>query len=141
MRPVPPDLSRVRLPPRTIPEELLTFKARTYFASDTGNPYPNVHGVHLAEFKVVLSVRMEDLGLDRTQQEKLRKLAGLRFNKKEQILRLPCELFPSRVENKKYLVYLLETLLEEARKPDAPEPAAPPLTEHPHEQDTIHIKF
>jgi Mitochondrial ribosomal subunit protein len=113
-----PDASKVQLPPRTVPEEMFTFKARTYFSSDTDTRYPNTHGVHLAEFKVTMTVHADDLGMSRSQLSLLAALAGRRFNERTNVLKLTTTLFPSRVENKKYLVYLLEQLKAESIKLD-----------------------
>ena len=44
------------LPPRTVPDDILGFSCRTYMAGDSDDRYPNVHGVHPAEFKVELTV-------------------------------------------------------------------------------------
>eukprot|EP00953_Heterococcus_sp_UTEX-ZZ885_P007078 4310-Heterococcus_DN1.PRE.2 len=97
---------------------MLTFKARTYFSSDTDTRYPNTHGVHLAEFKVTMTVHADDLGMSRSQLSLLAALAGRRFNERTNVLKLTTTLFPSRVENKKYLVYLLEQLKAESIKLD-----------------------
>eukprot|EP00752_Nemacystus_decipiens_P008215 g7345.t1 len=43
------------LPPRTVPDDILGFSCRTYMAGDSDDRYPNVHGVHPAEFKVELT--------------------------------------------------------------------------------------
>lgn len=51
------------LPPRTVPDEILGFSCRTYMAGDSDDRYPNVHGVHPAEFKVELTVSWQQRSL------------------------------------------------------------------------------
>lgn len=45
-----------RMLPRTVPDGCLNFTMRHYVGADTSDRYPNVHGVHPAEFKVELMV-------------------------------------------------------------------------------------
>lgn len=110
-----PDTSGVELPARTVPEHLLSFKGKTYFASDTSYRWPNVHGVHLAEFKVAMTVRTCDLDLSKVEKALLEVIARKRYNTKTEMLRLVGGLFPSRIENKKYVTYQLEVLLDSIR--------------------------
>lgn len=49
----------IHMPPRSVPDELLTITMRTYKGADTADRYPNVHGIHPAEFKVELRVSMQ----------------------------------------------------------------------------------
>ncbi|CAM9346690.1 unnamed protein product [Choristocarpus tenellus] len=107
------------LPERTVPDEALRFKCRGYIGSDTGDRYPNVHGIHPAEFKVELKVVVDELGLPSPQKDRLKMLVGPRYNPSKDELRLISERFPNRIDNKRYLVTLLEKLVLEARKVDA----------------------
>jgi len=115
----PADTSKPQLPPRTVPEEKLKFKVRTYIGGDQGIQWPGTpHGIHPSEFKVVMKVQLEDLGLDERQQQRLKFMVGPRYNPDKDELTLVVNRFLNRIENKKYAVFLLENLLIEARKDD-----------------------
>ncbi len=43
-------------------------------------------------------------------------LLGARYNVGNQRFKLTCEKFQNRIENSKYIIYLLETLLAESRR-------------------------
>lgn len=68
-----------------------------------------------SEFKVALEVKMDELGLTPEEQRRLAIIVGPRYDWDSRRLRLVAERYPSRVENQRYLVYLLENLLLEAR--------------------------
>lgn len=51
-------MARQPLPTRTVPDDILGFSCRTYMAGDSEDRFPNVHGVHPAEFKVELMVSL-----------------------------------------------------------------------------------
>jgi small subunit ribosomal protein S35 len=61
-------------------------------------------------------VNVSDLGLTSAEQSVLRRLVGKRYNPGRNEITLVADQFPSRVENKKYLVLLLENLCSEARR-------------------------
>ncbi|KAE9377957.1 hypothetical protein N431DRAFT_479089 [Stipitochalara longipes BDJ] len=73
---------------------------------------------HPAEKKVVLEFTPADMpGLTDVQRNKLRKLAGVRWNPEEDIVKMSCEMFETQAQNKRYLGDLVEKLLEEAKDP------------------------
>eukprot|EP00904_Undaria_pinnatifida_P011682 jgi/Undpi1/7644/HiC_scaffold_23.g10117.m1 len=87
-------------------------------AGDSDDRYPNIHGVHPAEFKVGLSVPVPLLGLSPKEEERLIQLVGPRYKSKGQMLQLVSDRFPNRIDNKRFLVNLLENILVEARNVD-----------------------
>ncbi|CAM9800996.1 unnamed protein product [Ectocarpus sp. 13 AM-2016] len=106
------------LPPRTVPDDILGFSCRTYMAGDADERYPNAHGIHPAEFKVELRVPVPLLGLAPAEEERLIQIVGPRYLERQQVLRLVSDRFPNRIDNKRYLVHLLENILVEARNVD-----------------------
>ena len=71
---------------------------------------------HPNEFKVVLEVYVKDLNLSENGLEALIDIVGPRYNANKQLLKLTCNKFDTRVENRNYLVWLLDSLLQEAEK-------------------------
>jgi hypothetical protein len=61
-------------------------------------------------------VQVPDLGLSQRELEIFREMVGPRLNPGKQKLTLTSERFTNRVENKRYLIYLLENLLAESRR-------------------------
>ncbi|CAM9103467.1 unnamed protein product [Phaeothamnion confervicola] len=115
-----PELPPIVLPKRTIPESALRFRVRSYFASDTGQRYPNAHGVATMNFKVTVQVYLDDLGLSPAAEARLHALVSNRLGVESRELTLTTQRFPNRVDNKRYLTYLLEELLLEAKVADDP---------------------
>jgi len=73
---------------------------------------------HPAEKKVVVEFSPADMpNLTSIQREKLKKLAGPRYNPEEDIVRMNCEMYETQAQNKRYLGDLVDTLLKEARDP------------------------
>jgi small subunit ribosomal protein S35 len=71
---------------------------------------------HPAEKKVVLEFTPADMpNLTEIQRDKLRKLAGVRYNPESDIIKMSCEMFETQAQNKRYLGDLVDKLLEEAR--------------------------
>ena len=71
---------------------------------------------HPAEKKVVLEFTPADMpDLTNIQRNKLRKLAGVRWNPEEDIVKMSCEMFETQAQNKRYLGDLVDKLLEEAK--------------------------
>jgi small subunit ribosomal protein S35 len=71
---------------------------------------------HPAEKKVVLEFTPADMpNLTEIQRDKLRKLAGVRYNPESDIVKMSCEMFETQAQNKRYLGDLVDKLLEEAR--------------------------
>lgn len=70
---------------------------------------------HPVERKVVMTVTVADLALNKTERHKLLLLCGPRYNPERDELKFSCEKFPFQAQNKKYLSDLLDRLLEEAK--------------------------
>ena len=71
---------------------------------------------HPAEKKVVVEFCPADMpNLTDLQKDKLRKLAGVRWNPEKDIIKMSSEMFQSQAQNKRYLGDLVDTLLTEAR--------------------------
>ena len=102
--------------PRTIPEEALDFEMRMYVHAGRKLPVPEAHMI--SEYKVKLRVRVEDLGLDDLGEARLAYLTGPRFDAARGVLTLTAERFPSRTENRRYLVHQLELLKRAASEAD-----------------------
>lgn len=64
---------------------------------------------------------IDDLGLQQRELEVFKEMVGRRVNLGRRELKLTCEQFPNRVENKRYVVYLLEKLVAEAKRLTAEE--------------------
>ncbi|KAI0438855.1 mitochondrial ribosomal subunit protein-domain-containing protein [Xylaria telfairii] len=72
---------------------------------------------HPAEKKVVVEFCPKDLPLDETQQQKLRKLLGSRWNPETDIAKMSCEQFEHAAQNKRYLGDLVNKLVAQAKDP------------------------
>jgi hypothetical protein len=60
---------------------------------------------------------MKDLKLENELEKAIfMRMVGKRYNVGKQELKLTCEKFTNRIENRKYLVYTLELLLSETRR-------------------------
>ena len=70
---------------------------------------------HPAEKKVVVEFCPADLGLTPVQQDKLKKLAGARYNPEKEIVRMSCESHEHQAQNKRYLGDLVQKLIAEAK--------------------------
>lgn len=79
--------------------------------------YTNYMGEqHPAEKKVVVEFCPADMpDLTHIQRDKLRKLAGSRWNPETDIIKMSCEMFETQAQNKRYLGDLVDTLLQEAK--------------------------
>jgi len=86
-------------------EQCLRFRYTTYMGEH-----------HPAERKVVLEFCTEDLpDLTDIQREKLKKLAGVRYNPETDIVKMSSEMYESQAQNKRYLGDRVDELLKEAR--------------------------
>ncbi|KAG4304422.1 hypothetical protein PORY_002132 [Pneumocystis oryctolagi] len=98
------------LPKFSIPYEppgksqVLKFRYTSYFGES-----------HPAESKVTLEILLSNLSLTPAERHKLIILAGPRYNPLTDILKFSCELFPYRIQNKKYLNEQLHRLIKEAK--------------------------
>ena len=58
---------------------------------------------------------MRDLGLTKEEEAVVIAMVGTRYNQGRKEIKLTSDRFPNRIENKRYLVVLLENLLTEAK--------------------------
>ncbi|KAL7801203.1 mitochondrial ribosomal subunit domain-containing protein [Trichoderma afarasin] len=72
---------------------------------------------HPAEKKVVVQFAPDDLKLTPVQTEKLKKLAGPRYNPETELVKMSCESFEHQAQNKQYLVNLVNDLITAAKDP------------------------
>jgi hypothetical protein len=61
-------------------------------------------------------VSIDDLGLADDEKKVFKYLVGSRFNSATKIVKLTSAKFPNRIENKRHLIFLLENLVQEARR-------------------------
>ncbi|RJE23623.1 37S ribosomal protein Rsm24 [Aspergillus sclerotialis] len=99
--------------PFTLPPEthILRFRYTTYMGES-----------HPAEPKVVMELCSKDLTpkyLTEAQRLTFLKLVGPRYNPETDIVRMSCEKFPARAQNKRYLGDLINTLVKEAKEGDS----------------------
>lgn len=96
------------MPPKT---HLLRFRYTTYMGEQ-----------HPAENKVVVELCSKDLVpkyLTEEQRQTFLKLVGCRYNPDTDIVRMSCEKFATRAQNKRYLGDLVNTLIKEAKEGDS----------------------
>ncbi|KAL3960851.1 hypothetical protein ACCO45_005968 [Purpureocillium lilacinum] len=72
---------------------------------------------HPAEKKVVVQFAPDDLKLTPVQTDKLRKLAGPRYNPETELIKMSCESFEHQAQNKRYLSNLVDDLIAAAKDP------------------------
>lgn len=72
---------------------------------------------HPAEKKVVVQFAPDDLGLTQVQTNKLKKLAGARYNPETEIVKMSCESYPNQAQNKRYLSNQVDDLIAAAKDP------------------------
>lgn len=99
--------------PFTLPPEthILRFRYTTYMGER-----------HPAEPKVVVELSTKDLTpkyLSEDQRLTFLKLAGPRYDPNTDIVRMSCEKFPARAQNKRYLGDLVNSLIKEAKEGDS----------------------
>ena len=61
-------------------------------------------------------MNVDDLKLSKWEEKILIEMVGKRFNVGRREITLITERFPNRIENKKYLIFLLEKLVSETRR-------------------------
>ncbi|KAF9891956.1 37S ribosomal protein S24, mitochondrial [Aspergillus nanangensis] len=96
------------LPPQT---HILRFRYTTYMGEQ-----------HPAENKVVVELSSKDLApkyLSEVQRQTFLKLVGPRYNPDTDIVRMSCEKFTSRAQNKRYLADTITSLIKEAKEGDS----------------------
>ena len=89
---------------------------RMYVHAGRKLPVPEAHMI--SEYKVKLRVKIGDLGLDEIGEARLAYLTGPRFDAARGVLTLTAERFPSRTENRRYLIHQLELLKRAASEAD-----------------------
>ncbi|KAL5689527.1 hypothetical protein EMGR_008746 [Emarellia grisea] len=99
--------------PFTLPPEthILRFRYTTYMGEQ-----------HPAESKVVVELASKDLVpkyLSEKQRQTFLKLVGTRYNPDTDIVRMSCEKFTTRAQNKRYLGDIVNTLIKEAKEGDS----------------------
>ncbi|KAJ4265433.1 37S ribosomal protein S24, mitochondrial [Fusarium torreyae] len=72
---------------------------------------------HPAEKKVVVQFAPDDLKLTPVQTEKLKKLAGPRYNPETEIIKMSSDSFEHQAQNKRYLSNLIDDLIAAAKDP------------------------
>lgn len=105
----------VNLPERTVPDEHLMFTLK--FSNQPGTTifYPHLT-TNPKDRKVVLEVFMKHLGLTKLQERIFIQLVGPRYNAAGKKVKLVCDQFQNRIENKRYLLVILENLKLEAQR-------------------------
>jgi len=61
-------------------------------------------------------VYINDLGLSNEEQNIFIEMVGKRYNVGKREVKLTAERFPNRIENKRYLILLLESLIVETKR-------------------------
>ncbi|PYH90195.1 37S ribosomal protein Rsm24 [Aspergillus ellipticus CBS 707.79] len=109
---VMPSLSELAQPFTLPPEShILRFRYTTYMGEQ-----------HPAEPKVVVELSSKDLTpkyLTEAQRQTFLKLVGPRYNPQTDIVRMSCEKFGARAQNKRYLGDTIKSLIKEAKEGDA----------------------
>ena len=72
---------------------------------------------HPAQKKVVVEFAPDDLKLTPVQTNKLKKLAGPRYNPETEVVKMSCESFEQPAQNKRYLSNLVDDLITVAKDP------------------------
>lgn len=101
------------VPPPKLDETLMSFKSKMYGRLALP-PY-----VHPNEFKVRMEVKTKDLGLSKEELETVKMIVGPRYDTTKGVIVMVSRKFDSRLDNKRYLVNVLETVVDEARKMNA----------------------
>ena len=103
------------LPQRTIPEEKLRFRLTSSFFPGSSIHFPHMPS-HPGDFKVALIVSVDELDLNDIEKSIFIRMMGPRFNSGKREIKLTGNKFPNRIENKRYLIVLLENLLKEVKR-------------------------
>ncbi|RDA90211.1 hypothetical protein CP533_0476 [Ophiocordyceps camponoti-saundersi (nom. inval.)] len=102
-----PLLSKFRKPfalPKS--DEVLRWRYTTYMGES-----------HPAQKKVVVQFAVDDMGLTPVQADKLRKLAGPRYDPAMNMIKMSCESFEFPAQNRRHLSDLIDKLVAEAKDP------------------------
>ncbi|WQF89027.1 Putative small ribosomal subunit protein mS35 [Colletotrichum destructivum] len=87
-------------------DQVLRFRYTTYMGE-----------YHPAQRKVVVQFSPADLKLSPVQADKLRKLAGPRYNPETDTVKMSSDKYEHQAQNKRYLSDLVDTLIEAAKDP------------------------
>ena len=111
-------LLRNELPERLIPDDVLQWKTKVHLDGSMMEDtyFPHLHG-HPTTLKAYCKVKLSDLPLTPNEQERFKVLVGQRYNPKTNYCYFMEKRFPHRIENKRYLLYLMELLVKEAKDP------------------------
>mmetsp|Transcript_21968 Transcript_21968/g.27709 ORF Transcript_21968/g.27709 Transcript_21968/m.27709 type:complete len:234 (+) Transcript_21968:278-979(+) len=105
---VPPEIPRLKC---GIAEHDLKFKTTSYSRLMLP-PY-----VHTNEYKVILEVNVNLLPLENELERKIfHQIVGTRFHEGKNRLKLTCNLFASRIENKRHLCSMLDRIVLGAKR-------------------------
>ena len=100
----------------TFDERKVEFETAVYIHAGRSMPLPAVH--QLPEHKVKGMIHVDDLGLDDLGMARLAYMAGYRYDEGKRRLRLTCDYFPQRIENRRWILYTIEQLRRAAMDPD-----------------------
>ena len=108
------DTAKDILPHRTVPDSALRFKLTATLTHGQSIYYSHMK-FNPADFKVTMYASLSDLKLTKEEELVFIEMVGPRFNRGKHEIKLTCDRFPNRIENKRFLVYQLEKLLAEAK--------------------------
>lgn len=103
------------LPKRTVPDDVLQFTLKASTQHGSAIFYPHMK-MNPADRKVRLDVALRDLGLTPEQEKVFIAMVGPRYSPGNKMVRLISDQFANRIENKRYLITVLENLLAESRR-------------------------
>jgi hypothetical protein len=104
----------IKPPIRTIGDDKLVFTLKSSFDHGSSIFFPHLK-FNPADYKVALQVNTKDLGLNEDELKIFLLMVGPRFNQGKREVKLTTDRFPNRIENKRYLIMLLENLLLETK--------------------------
>lgn len=103
------------IPPiRTVSDDKLVFTLKSSFNHGNSIFYPHLK-FNPADYKVALQVHTNDLGLNEDELKIFLLMVGPRYNQGKKEVKLTTDRFPNRIENKRYLIMLLENLILETK--------------------------
>lgn len=103
------------LPKRTVSDDVLQFTLTASTQHGSAIFYPHMK-LNPADRKVRMDVALRDLGLTPEQEKVFIAMVGPRYSPGNKMIRLTADQFANRIENKRYLVTVLENLLAETRR-------------------------
>lgn len=107
----------ISLPELTIPADAVRFQAQgTIGKAALDEHFDRTVPRFNHEYKVKMFVHVPKLGLSAREEDVLQQLVLNRYDHRKRELKLTCDRFLSRVENRTYLLYLLQNIVLEVRK-------------------------